>query len=154
MFGTFVKSEPSVAAFATLQICVPLCAVAAILLVPDPFDRPPASTQDLTARIGCVLFSAATAAIAGVGVAIASWRLAPDQECGRWIWIIPSSFILLGLVSASLYASIREALSGLFLPEAEGEAWWAFFFLTCPTIACITCSVAYHYLPKTRRDVH
>jgi hypothetical protein len=148
LFGTFVKSEPSIGAFAMLQIGVPLCALLAVLLVPNPFDRPAVSAADLATRIGCVLVSAATAGIAGMSAAIATRRIAPDQECGRWIWIIPSSLVLIGFVSDSLNFSVQEALSGLFLPKAEGEDWWAFLLLTCPTIACITYSAAFRFLPN------
>lgn len=139
-------------AFAMLQLGVPLCALVAMMLVPNPFDRPPESSADLATRAACVLVWAVTTGAVGVGAALIARRIAPDQECGGWIWIIPSSFVLLGFVWDSLLFSVHEALSEFFLPEPDGEAWYLVMFLTCPTIACITCSAAFHLQKGPRRE--
>lgn len=99
-----------------------------------------------------MLVWAVTAGAAGLVAALVARRIAPDQGCGLWIWVIPSSFLLLGLVSDSLQFSVHEALSEFFLPGPDGEEWWALIFLTCPTIACLTCSAAVRLQERRDRD--
>src|SRR5712671_3800416 len=137
LFSDQVKSGPSFAAFCIQQLAVPLSAFVGMVLVPNPFSWPALETVTLSSRIGAVMVYAAAAAIAGAAAAVAVRSIFGIPAAGKWVWIIPSSLGILGLVWDSTQFSFKYALSDLFLPGPEGEEWWAFLLFTCPAIACV-----------------
>jgi hypothetical protein len=64
---------------------------------------------------------------------------------GRWVWVLPSALIGIALLSSSFTSGIGRNISELFFPPPDGEAWWAVWFFTCPTIACVGYSFGIEY---------
>jgi hypothetical protein len=69
------------------------------------------------------------------------------SDAGKWIWILPSIITLAMSVMTGGFRA-RDAEDLLF-PVHDGEAWWAVFMCTYPTIGCIAYS-----LGIALRDVH
>ena len=124
-------------AFLTQQIAVPLLALLACLVVPNPFGP----AESLKSRIGAVLVYVAVSSLAGAIGGIAGRRLFGVRDSGLLIWVIPSLLVVLTLVYDSFTFTFLKALGDVFLPPADGEGWWIFMLLTAPTFACIGYSL-------------
>ena len=78
----------------------------------------------------------------GLYVALLVARLFPSSVItGRWVWPVPTLFFLLFFVRDALFSSFGHALSDLFYPGPNGEAWWGVMIVTYPT-----CSAALYAL--------
>ncbi len=48
--------------------------------------------------------------------------------------------------------SFTKALAEFFFPGPDGEAWWAFALLTCPTISTLSYSAAMTWPPFAHKS--
>jgi hypothetical protein len=61
------------------------------------------------------------------------------SDAGKYIWILPSMITLaISLMTGGFRAHDAE---DLLFPVHDGEAWWAVFMCTYPTIGCIAYSL-------------
>lgn len=84
-----------------------------------------------------------------VGRGVQRWL--PDiAVSGRWLWLVPSSFVSASLFSSLVHSTLGRDLVDLFYPPPEGEAWWAVLFFTYPTLGFIGYAVGIAF--ETVRD--
>ena len=69
-------------------------------------------------------------------------RLGRAVSGGKWIGVLPSILMIWALLNDAFTFSLAKALAELFFPGPDGEGWWAFGLLTCPTISTLSYSVA------------
>ncbi len=117
------EEEPSLLAYGLQQVGVPLGALLVLLVVPGfswSFVRLGFFGQAAEV-IRCITIES----LRGILFGFAVRRIMPDlRTTGRWVWVIPVSLIVLGLLQGSLTLSINMAVSELFFPvrtEKDGE---------------------------------
>ena len=133
--------EPSFLAFLLQQLFVPLTSLlilAIIPAVPWRFVRAGVSGQ-LVEVTRCMVVSA----VAGFVLGSVVRRLFPRvRSGGKWIGVLPVILMVWALLSDTFTFSFAKAFAELFFPGPDGEGWWAFALLTCPTISTLSYSVA------------
>jgi hypothetical protein len=134
LFGTTVRNEPSLVAFALQQLFIPLITLVGMLLGTSQFDRPDST---LSMKICADIFYLAGACIAGGLAGAFARRVFLVGESGRWIWVIPTLLVFVELVWDSIHLSIRCAFAYMFLPPP---------FIVAPVIGCMTYSAVIRFL--------
>lgn len=135
-------NEPSLLAYMLQQIGVPLTSLIGSLILLNVIPGPPWSVvrSSTAGQIVEVLRDIGAAVIVGSLLAFVMWRIQSARSVGRWIWILPAAFVLVGFLSDMFEFSTLHALSAMFFPGPDGENWWAFKLLTCPTISAMCYS--------------
>ncbi len=139
-FAISQDGEPSFVAFFLQQLFVPATSLLILVIVPsipDEFVKSWVGWQ-LMEIVRCLF----VAAMAGLLLGSVVQRLFPIARSsgGRWIAVIPVISLIWALLSDTLTFSLSEALTDLLFPRPDGEGWWAFFLLTCPTVSTIAYS--------------
>jgi hypothetical protein len=130
--------EPSFIAFLLQQLLVPLASLLILAVVPAVPESVQAGTSgQIVEVVRCMVVSA----IAGFVLGSAARRWSPSvRSGGKWIGVLPSILLVWALLSDTFTFSFTKALAELFFPGPDGEGWWAFVFLTCPTISTLSYS--------------
>ncbi len=140
MFQNEIRDGQSPFAFLAQQIFIPLGLVmwgAFSCEIPRQLSR-------LDRPVGVVIEAACILALAALPAFFLGRlvrRDAPDfATAGKWIWILPLMVTLMisGMLTGGFTARDAEEL---FFPIHDGEAWWAVFMATYPTIGCIAYSL-------------
>jgi hypothetical protein len=132
--------EPSFLAFLLQQLFVPLASLLVVAIVPGvPWKFVQAGVSGQLIEVArCMMVSA----VAGLVLGSIVRRVFPKVSGGRWISVLPAILMVWGLVSDTFTFSFTTALAELFFPGPDGEGWWAFTLLTCPTISTLSYSAA------------
>ncbi len=131
--------EPSLGAYLVQQLGVTLAGFLAVLLtanVKGLFYRFTSSEIALNAlAIGwCALITLTTGATLG----LVAGRFFPGAvSTGKWTWILPTALCLLAPLSEGV-----DGLRMLLFPGPKDAAWYAFLFLTCPTLTAAAYSAS------------
>jgi len=139
MFQSEIRVGSSPWAFAAQQIGLPLGFVMWGLFSCEL----PRLISNLARPLGAVLETIVIVALAGLPAyflgRLVGRNSSDFSDAGKWIWILPSMGILaISLMEGGISAHDAEAL---LFPKHDGEAWWAVFLCTYPTIGCITYSL-------------
>ena len=140
-FASPDDEEPSFLAFLLQQLFVPFAALLTLAVVPGvPWRFVQAGIVGQLIEVSrSVLVSAAAGFLLGLAVR----RLVGHAPSGgKWIGVLPSILMIWALLYDAFTFSLAKALAGLFFPGLDGEGWWAFVLLTCPTISTLSYSVA------------
>jgi hypothetical protein len=129
-FGAFLAQQFTILSLGLLAMAVP---------------APSLEGGSLGSRVADVLVYSGASALAGTIAAMVVRKVFGSSESGKWIWVIPTLLIVIGLLHDSFHFSFAIALGDAFLPAADGEAWWVFMFLTLPAVACGTYSATMSY---------
>jgi hypothetical protein len=147
-----VENEPSFLAYLLQQIGVPLFSLILVLVIGGSaayFLRP--WTGEQVANVVSCLAAAVSIGFLG-GTAVS--RLVPSaRSSGRWVFVIPALAMLLGFLHDAFAFSLKDSFRELFFPGPNGEEWWAFFLLTCPTISALSygAAMAWHGRLRTTK---
>jgi hypothetical protein len=139
MFQTEIDEGGSFVSFALQQVaaCI-LSVVWALLTTEIPWDLSSPGGGNALEALSVIALSFGPAAMFGWAIQQSMPRVAAS---GRWIWLLPCLFGLALLLSSLHRASFMRELSGLFYPEAQGEAWWAVMLFTYPTLGSLGYSL-------------
>ncbi len=155
LFATRVPDPPSFLFYVAQQLVVPVLGIVGGLLgngfvsmlLPPVY---PPQVESVLARLLGVIGGMAGAMLFGWSAAAIFQLLKGDETTGRWIWVVPTLLIILGIASGTRTFSFSYALSELFLPPPEGEAWWAVFLATNPAACCLAYSLTRWRLIRIR----
>jgi hypothetical protein len=87
----------------------------------------------------CLLPSSA----AGFALGILARRFFPGlRSAGKWVGVLPSVLMVWALLHDGFLFSFAKEFLKLFFPGPDGEGWWLFMFLTCPTSGTLCYSAA------------
>ena len=141
LFTSSADEEPSFLAFLLQQLFVPLAALLILAVVPGvPWRFVQAGIGGQVIEVSrSVVVSAAAGFLIGLAV---RRRLGRAVSGGKWIGVLPSILMIWALLNDAFTFSLAKALAELFFPGPDGEGWWAFALLTCPTISTLSYSVA------------
>jgi|SRR5579883_780362 len=67
---------------------------------------------------------------------------------GRWVWVVPTVFLVYVFISDARMSTLEHALSDFFHPGPEGENQWLLLFVTYPTSQCLLYSLAMFFAPR------
>ena len=139
MFETEIDEGGSFLSFALQQVGVCIASVIWALITSEiPRGLSSASGGNVIEAVCIVTLSFVPAALFGSGVQRSVPRLASS---GRRIWLLPCFLLLVGLLSALHNTMFVSDVSDLFYPSTQGEAWWAVYLFTYPTLGCLGYSV-------------
>ena len=141
MFTLLDNDDPSFVAFLVQQLLVPLASLAALIIVPDvPWKYVEAGASGQVIEVArCTIVSAVTGFMLG---SLVQRGFPKARSGGKWIGAIPAVLMVWALVSDTHTFTFTKALADLFFPGPDGEGWWAFILLTCPTISTLCYSAA------------
>jgi hypothetical protein len=154
LFALPDDDEPSFLAFLLQQLFVPLASFLALLMVAEIVSEIPWKFVDagMTGQIIDVVSSTMVSAAAGLLLGSAVRRLFPKaRSSGKWIAALPLILMTWALVSDTFTFSFSKTLVDLFFPGPNGENWWAFMLLTCPTISALFYSAAMAWPMSARK---
>jgi hypothetical protein len=140
LFALPDDDEPSFLAFLLQQVFVPLASLLTVAIVPGvpwKFAQSGVSGQ-LIEVARCMIVSA----VAGLVLGSTVRRVLPKASGASWIGALPAILMVWVLVSDTFTFSFTAALAELFFPGPDGEDWWVFALLTCPTIATLSYSAS------------
>lgn len=90
----------------------------------------------------------------GLYLGLAVHRFFPRSSVtGRWVWVLPTVFLVYVFITDTRTFSIAHALSELFHPGPEGENQWLLFFVTYPASQCLLYSLTM-FLTTRRSPPH
>lgn len=141
MFSTKIDRELAFPVWALQQVLVPVIvsvlAMSTASFLGTVFNRQDGRPMDpVPEALMSIIFFCGFAFLLAVLVR----RIFPRAGAtGKWIWVVPFSILVGGLVWDLARFPAQKVLAGFFYPS--GEDAWAAYLLTFPTLACISYSL-------------
>ena len=144
MFQTEVDEDRSFLAFASQQFIVCIGSVVwGLITMSLPFWLSRFGViGHLLESLSIVVLAVAPSFFGGRLIGSKTPRIAAS---GRWVWLLPVALLAAALLSSVFNSRIERDLSELLFPPPEGEAWWAVWLFTYPTLACVGYSLGIEY---------
>src|SRR5690349_10201211 len=102
----------------------------------------PRLISNLSRPLGAVLEAIVIVTLAGLPAfclgRLVGRNLSEFSDAGKWIWILPS---MITLMMNGMSGFRSHDAEDLLFPIHNGEAWWAVWMCTYPTIGCIAYSL-------------
>ena len=139
MFETEIDEGGSFLSFALQQVGVCIASLFSALVTAEvPRGLSSASGGNLAEALCIITLGFVPALLCGVLVQGYMPRVASS---GRWVWLLPSFLVLALLLSSFPDGRFMHEVEGLLYPEKNGEAWWAVYLFTYPTMGCLGYSL-------------
>jgi hypothetical protein len=132
-------------------VLVPAAMLLILFVVPG---LPWSSVQaDVTGQVIEVARCLVVSSVAGVALGFLARRFFPGLRlAGKWVAVPPSVLVAWAFLHDGFLFSVAKALLELFFPGPDGEGWWLFMFLTCPTAGtlCYSATMAWPFFGRKR----